>query len=273
MHLAANVPKGPVGRYTHPLNMEVTENENLCVMIPSNRKQDLAESDQITRTENVKTWILDNFDWPFLFSPWHILLLWLKMFIWFSLKRETEIFYWFSPSYKSQFLQTLIPVWCTLWTFKERWNTKKGVKFTQWINCSMQANIHRKPLAIFTIFMNNVGQSHTYDWYYKTLDCESAASFPALLMQNTESSLCGEGCVCVKRVSMNLKKDNLYQTHQSHLLRIWSTRCSLHWITRLCVCRRERQHRSRGGVGDGEILGRKGGGKKKISANTQSLLV
>lgn len=52
----------------------------------------------------------DNFDWPFLFNPWHILLLWLKMFIWFSLKRETENFYWFSSHYKSQFLQTLIPV-------------------------------------------------------------------------------------------------------------------------------------------------------------------
>lgn len=33
MHLAANVPKGPVGPYTHPLNIEVTENENLCVVI------------------------------------------------------------------------------------------------------------------------------------------------------------------------------------------------------------------------------------------------
>lgn len=62
MHLAANVPKGPVGPYTHPLNIEVTENENLCVLIHSHRKQDLAKSDQFTMTENVKTWILDNFD-------------------------------------------------------------------------------------------------------------------------------------------------------------------------------------------------------------------
>lgn len=60
--------------------------------------------------ENVKTWILDNFDWPFLFNPWHILVLWLKTFIWFSLKREAENFYWFSSCYKSQFLQTFIPV-------------------------------------------------------------------------------------------------------------------------------------------------------------------
>lgn len=79
-------------------------------MIHSQRKQDLAGPDQFTTVENVKTWILDNFDWPFLFNPWHILVLWLKMFIWFSLKREAENFYWFSPCYKSQFLQTLIPV-------------------------------------------------------------------------------------------------------------------------------------------------------------------
>lgn len=180
MHLAANIPKGPVGPYTHPLNTEVTKTKNLRVMIHSHRKQDLAKSDQFTRTENVKAWILDNFDWPFLIMTRSVTL--TQMFIWFSLKRETEIFYRFSPSCKSQFLQTLIPVRCTLWTFKERWNTKKGVKLTQWINSSMQANIHRKPFVIFSIFMNNVGQSHTYDWHYKTLDCERAASFSALLM-------------------------------------------------------------------------------------------
>lgn len=109
--------------------------------------------------------------------------------IWFSLKRETEIFYWFSSCYKSQFLQTLIPVWCTLWTFKERWSMKKGAKFTQWINSSIQAHIHRKSFAIFTIFFNDMGQSHTYGWYYKILDCKGEALFSTLLMKNAERSL------------------------------------------------------------------------------------
>lgn len=55
---------------------------------------------------------------------------------------------------QSQFLQMLIPVWCILWTFGERWSTKKGAKFTQWVNSSIQANIHRKPFAIFTAFIH-----------------------------------------------------------------------------------------------------------------------
>lgn len=97
-------------RTLHTFIIEITGNEILCVVIHSQRKRDLARPDQFTTMENVKTWILDNFDWPFLFNPWHILVLWLKMFIWFSLKRETEKFYWFSSRYKSQFLQTLIPV-------------------------------------------------------------------------------------------------------------------------------------------------------------------
>jgi len=55
MHLAANVPRGPVGPYTNPLNIEVTENENS--VIHSHRQQDLAKSDQFITMENVKKWI------------------------------------------------------------------------------------------------------------------------------------------------------------------------------------------------------------------------
>lgn len=97
-------------RTLHTFIIEVTGNEISCAVIHSQRKQDLARLDQFTTMENVKTWILDNFDWPFLFNSWHILILWLEMFVWFSLKRETENFYWFSSRYKSQFLQTLILV-------------------------------------------------------------------------------------------------------------------------------------------------------------------
>lgn len=56
MHLAADVPEGLVGPYMHPLNIEVTENENACVVSHSHRTQDSAQSDQSPTMGNIKAW-------------------------------------------------------------------------------------------------------------------------------------------------------------------------------------------------------------------------
>lgn len=36
-HLAANIPKASIGPYTHPLSIEMTENENLGFIVTGNK--------------------------------------------------------------------------------------------------------------------------------------------------------------------------------------------------------------------------------------------
>lgn len=165
----------------------------LWLIVIGNR---IEQSLTVSLWQKSKTWVWDNFDWLFLLSPWQILLLWLKMFIWYrreKLKSSID----FLPATETNVLQTSIPARCTLRAFRERWSMKKVDNSPNELTPVLTHTLMRS-LQQHSPFFNNKGQSHTYGWHSKARVVKELLHFQ--LMNNTENSLRR-----VKRVSMNEK--------------------------------------------------------------------